>query len=79
MFHTYKDMNMSHPASLTFHFIGVFWFFSALISWHKYFISSSMCLWYFQDSQSLYPIKRGLKRSLHHVGSAALDGILVPI
>lgn len=79
MFHTYQNINLSHPASLAFHFIGVFWFYGTLISWHKYFMSSSMCLWYFQDSQSLYPIRRGLRRSLHHIGTAALDSILMPI
>ena len=62
-----------------FHFIGIYWVFATLISWHKYFISSAMCLWYFQDSQKLYPVKRGLKRSLHHLGTAALDAILLPI
>lgn len=75
MFHTYEKMNLSHPASLTFHFIGIFWLFATLISWHKYFVSSALCLWYFQESQSIYPVKRGLKRSLNHVGSAAMDGI----
>lgn len=78
MFHTYDNINLSHPAALVFHFIGVFWFYATLISWHKYFISSAMCLWYFQDSQSMYQIRRGLKRSRHHVGTAALDGILLP-
>jgi hypothetical protein len=78
MFHIYENINLSHAASLTFHFIGTYWVYATLISWHKYFVSSAMCLWYFQDSQQLYPVKRGLKRSLHHLGTAALDGILLP-
>lgn len=79
MFYTYQDISLSHPAALVFHFIGIFWLYSTLISWHKYFVSSAMCLWYFQDSQRLYPVRRGLRRSLNHLGSAALDGILMPL
>lgn len=79
MFYTYQDINLSHAASLTFHFIGIFWLYGTVISWHKYFMSSAMCLWYFQDSQNVHLVKRGLKRSLHHLGSAALDGILMPV
>ena len=79
MFYTYTGIDLSHPASLTFHFIGIFWLYGTLISWHKYFTSSAICLWYFQESEGLYPVKRGLKRSLHHLGTAAVDSILMPI
>lgn len=79
MFYTYQTMYLYHPASLVFHFIGVYWLFGTLISWHKYFTSSAVCLWYFQESERLQPVKRGLKRSLYHVGSAAVDAFLMPI
>ena len=79
MFYTYESMYLYHPASLVFHFIGVYWLFGTLISWHKYFTSSAVCLWYFQESERLHPVKRGLKRSLYHVGSAAVDAFLMPI
>lgn len=38
-----------------------------------------MCMWYFQESENVHTVKRGIKRSLQHVGSAAMDGILFPI
>lgn len=79
MFYTYTGVKLSHPASLTFHFIGVYWLYATIISWHKYFTSSAMCLWYFQESEGLYPVKRGFKRSLHHLGTAAVDAILMPV
>lgn len=79
MFYTFTDIDLSHPASLTFHFIGVFWIFGTFISWHKYFVNSGICLWYFQESQGVYTLRRALKRSLHHVGSAAIDAILMPV
>ena len=48
MFYTYTGMQIYHPAALTFHFIGVYWLFGTIISWHKYFTSTAICLWYFQ-------------------------------
>jgi hypothetical protein len=46
-FYLYSNTTLSHPAFLAFHFLGVYWFFSTVVAWHKYFISSAMCLWYF--------------------------------
>lgn len=48
MFYTYTGMQLYNPASLTFHFIGIYWLFGTVISWHKYFTSTAICLWYFQ-------------------------------
>ncbi len=47
-FYLYTGVYLSHPALLAFYFFGVYWFFGTLISWHKYFTSSAVCLWYFQ-------------------------------
>ena len=50
-----------------------------MVSWHKYFTSSAMCLWYFEEGDKLYPVTRGLKRSWHSLGTAALDALLIPV
>jgi len=46
-FYLYNNKQFSHPALLTFFFIGIYWIFGTLVSWHKYLIGSSVCLWYF--------------------------------
>lgn len=74
----YTNVSLSHPGVLTIHFFGIYWFFSTLISWHKYFTSNAMCLWYFEEGENLYPVKRGLKRSWYSLGTAAIDALLLP-
>lgn len=43
----YTTVNLSHPALLVIYFIGVLWFFGTVVTWHRYFISSTLCFWYF--------------------------------
>jgi hypothetical protein len=43
----FTKVSLSHPAVLVVHFFGVYWFLGTVISWHKYFTSNAMCLWYF--------------------------------
>jgi hypothetical protein len=78
-FYLFSGVYLSHPALLVFYYFGIYWFYSTLVSWHKYFISSAICLWYFQESQNIHPVKRGLKRSWYHLGTASIDAILMPI
>ena len=78
-FYFYNSLHLSHPAVLLLFFIGVYWLFSTLISWHKYFISSSMLQWYFEDGGKLKPVSKGLKRAWYQLGSSAVDAILTPL
>lgn len=77
-FYLYQGVYLSHPALLTFYFFGVYWFFATLVSWHRYFLGSNICIWYFQEKEKIYPIKRGLKRSWYHLGTASIDALLMP-
>jgi hypothetical protein len=78
-FYLYQRVYLSNPALLAFYFLGVYWFFATLIAWHKYFVSASMCFWYFQNGEKLKPFERGVKRAWYHLGSAAIDGFLTPV
>lgn len=75
----FTKVSLSHPAVLVVHFFGVYWFFGTVVSWHKYFTSNAMCLWYFEDGEQLYPVRRGLKRSWYSLGTAAIDALLLPV
>lgn len=46
-FYIYTTKQFTHPVVLALLFIGIYWIFGTLISWHKYLISSSICQWYF--------------------------------
>ena len=78
-FYLYNSIELSNPAVLVLFFIGVYWFFATLLSWHKYLIASSMLQWYFEDGGKLKPISKGLRRAWHHLGSAAIDALLTPL
>jgi hypothetical protein len=75
----FTKVSLSHPAVLVVHFFGIYWFFGTVISWHKYFTSNAMCLWYFEDGKNMYPVQRGLKRSWYSLGTAAIDSLLLPL
>ena len=78
-FYVYKKINLIHPVALTFFFAGVCWMFAMFGSWHQYIISSSIMQWYFEDGGKLQPVRKGMKRGWYNVGSAAVDGILIPL
>jgi hypothetical protein len=78
-FYLYNDIHLSNPAVLVLFFIGVYWLFATMISWHKHFVASSMLQWYFEDGGKLKPVTKGLKRAWNHLGSAALDALLAPV
>ncbi len=46
-FYLYSGVELSHPVVIVFQVLGMSVFFVSLLSWHKYFISTAMCLWYF--------------------------------
>ena len=75
----FTKVSLSHPAVLVVHFFGIYWLFGTVISWHKYFTSNAMCLWYFEEGENLYPVTRGLKRSWYSLGTAAIDSLLLPL
>ena len=77
--YVFTKVSLSHPAVLVVHFFGIYWFFGTVVSWHKHFTSNAMCMWYFEDGDKLYPVRRGLKRSWYSLGTAAMDAILFPL
>ena len=46
-FYIYDSVNLDHTAGLIFFFIGVFWLFGLIGSFHQYVIASSVTQWYF--------------------------------
>lgn len=78
-FYLYEKVYLSHPVALAFFFIGTIWLFGTLVSWHKYFIGSSILQWYFEDGGKIQPVRKGLKRAWYNLGSAAIDALLTPL
>lgn len=78
-FYLYTDVSLSHPAVLVLFFFDIYWFLGTLVSWHRYMIGSSVLQWYFEDAGQLEPIRKGIRRAWHQLGSAAIDAFLTPL
>jgi hypothetical protein len=77
-FYFYQTVNLSHPALLVVYFIGTYWLFSTLCSWHQYALATSVIQWFFEDGGKLKPVKKASKRAWYNLGSAAIDALLFP-